>query len=84
MSRLNKKRAMILYENNAYGRGLAESFRRGFTGEVVGMDPVSDRSGEDLEPFVRDRLAALDREAVRPSGEALLRPLDGGEPSLEV
>jgi branched-chain amino acid transport system substrate-binding protein len=52
MNALAKKRAMILYENNSYGRGLAESFRRGFKGEIVGMDPVSDKAGEDLEPFV--------------------------------
>lgn len=52
MNKLGKKRAVILYENNSYGRGLAESFRRGFTGEIVGMDPVSDQAGEDLEPFV--------------------------------
>ena len=52
MNKLGKKRAMVLYENNSYGRGLADSFRRGFTGEIVGMDPVSDQAGEDLEPFV--------------------------------
>ncbi len=52
MNTLGKKRAVILYENNSYGRGLAESFRRGFTGEILGMDPVSDQTGEDLEPFV--------------------------------
>jgi branched-chain amino acid transport system substrate-binding protein len=52
MGKLGRKRAYVLYENNAYGRGLADSFRRGWRGEIVGMDPVSDRSGEDLEPFV--------------------------------
>jgi branched-chain amino acid transport system substrate-binding protein len=52
MSKLGDRRAAILYENNAYGRGLAESFRRGFNGEIVSVDPVSDRPGEDLEPFV--------------------------------
>jgi len=52
MNKLGKKRAMVLYENNSYGRGLAESFRRGFKGEILGMDPVSDKTGEDLEPFV--------------------------------
>lgn len=52
MSRLGRKRAAILYENDTYGRGLADSFRRGFTGDVVDMDPVSDRPGQDLEPFV--------------------------------
>jgi len=52
MSKLGKRRAMILYENNSYGRGLAESFRRGFTGEIVGMDPISDQADENLEPFL--------------------------------
>jgi branched-chain amino acid transport system substrate-binding protein len=52
MGRLGRKRAAVLYENNAYGRGLADAFRRGFSGEIVGIDPVSDRPGEDLEPFV--------------------------------
>lgn len=52
MNKLGKKRAMILYENNSYGRGLAESFRRAYAGEIVGMDPISDQAGEDLEPFV--------------------------------
>lgn len=52
MNALSKKRAMILYENDSYGRGLAESFRRGFKGEIAGMDPISNKAGEDLEPFV--------------------------------
>jgi branched-chain amino acid transport system substrate-binding protein len=52
MTQLGKRRAMILYESNAYGRGLAESFRRGFTGEIVGMDPISDQADENLEPFL--------------------------------
>jgi len=46
------QRAAVLYENNAYGRGLAKSFERNFQGAVVASDPVpSDRSG-DFEPFV--------------------------------
>jgi branched-chain amino acid transport system substrate-binding protein len=52
MTKLGKHRAMILYENNSYGRGLAESFRRGFGGEIVGMDPISDQADENLEPFL--------------------------------
>src|SRR5215213_2692981 len=40
-----------------------------------------------LEPLVRDRVAALDRQAVRAGGETLLRPLDRtqllGEPLAE-
>ena len=32
---LGHTRAAILYENNSYGRGLADSFRRAFRGEIV-------------------------------------------------
>lgn len=38
--RLGKKRAAILYENDAYGRGLADAFRRNFEGEVISIDPI--------------------------------------------
>ncbi len=48
---LNKHRAAILYENNAYGRGLADAFRRNFKGTIVEFDPISETS-EDFEPFV--------------------------------
>ena len=49
--RLGHRRAAVLYENNSYGRGLANAFRRGFAGEVVSMDAIA--SGpSDLEPFV--------------------------------
>lgn len=44
------KQAAVLYENDSYGRGLADAFRRAFRGTVVSFDPIS----EDLnpEPFV--------------------------------
>src|SRR5262245_36090413 len=35
-------RPAILYENNAYGRGLAESFRRGFGSDILSADPIPD------------------------------------------
>lgn len=38
--RLGKKRAAVLYENDAYGRGLAEAFRSNFGGEVIAFDPI--------------------------------------------
>lgn len=38
--RLGKQRAAILYENDAYGRGLAENFRRNFSGEIILVDPI--------------------------------------------
>ena len=44
-------RAMVLYENNSYGRGLAGAFRRSFEGEVASMDPI-DAGGTDFEPFI--------------------------------
>jgi branched-chain amino acid transport system substrate-binding protein len=49
------KRVAILYENNSYGRGLAEAFRGDFTkasgGAVVSLDPV-DAGERNLEPYV--------------------------------
>jgi branched-chain amino acid transport system substrate-binding protein len=33
--------AAVLYENNTYGRGLADSFRRSFHGEIVSLDPIN-------------------------------------------
>jgi branched-chain amino acid transport system substrate-binding protein len=40
-SRLGRRRAVILYENDNYGRGLADAFRRGFAGEIVSFDPIA-------------------------------------------
>ena len=50
-STLGKRRAAILYENNSYGRGLTESFRRNFRGDVVTIDPLS-ADGKDFEPYI--------------------------------
>ncbi len=41
----------VIYENNTYGRGLADSFRRSFHGDIVSLDPIN----ADLptaEPYV--------------------------------
>jgi branched-chain amino acid transport system substrate-binding protein len=45
-------RAAILYENNAYGRGLAQSFERNFRGTVVASDPIPSDNDANVEPFV--------------------------------
>jgi len=45
-------RAAVLYENNSYGRGLANAFRRSYKGEIVTFDPVDDTGNESFEPFV--------------------------------
>ena len=50
-NQLGRRRAAILYENNSYGRGLADAFRRSFRGEIVSIDPI----GEDIrntEPYI--------------------------------
>jgi branched-chain amino acid transport system substrate-binding protein len=49
--RRGRRRAAILYENNAYGRGLADAFVRGFKGEIVSNDPIAE-GAQDFEPFV--------------------------------
>lgn len=51
-ARLGAQRAAILYENNAYGRGLTDAFRRSFPGEIVSIDPITDAGNQDFEPFV--------------------------------
>lgn len=44
------KQAAVLYENDAYGRGLADAFRRSFRGTIVSFDPIAEKL--DPEPFV--------------------------------
>ncbi len=39
-SRTGHKRAAILYENDNYGRGLANAFRKSFAGEIISIDPI--------------------------------------------
>lgn len=50
-SSIGRCHAAILYENDAYGRGLADAFRRNFLGTVVSMDPISGGT-TDLEPYI--------------------------------
>jgi branched-chain amino acid transport system substrate-binding protein len=50
--RLGRTRAAILYENNTYGRGLSDAFRRGFTGTVVSMDPIAEGAEQSFEAYV--------------------------------
>lgn len=46
------KRVAILYENNAYGRGLADAFRRAYNGQIVALDPIPSDGRSSLEPYV--------------------------------
>lgn len=71
------RRAAILYENNAYGRGLADAFVRGFKGDLISIDPIAEGAGQDLSPFVtyfRQRHAEVVFVAgTGASGESFLR-----------
>ena len=75
--RRGRRRAAILYENNAYGRGLADAFLRGFKGEVVSTDPIAEGAAQDFEPFVtyfkRQRPEVVFVAGTGASGLAFLR-----------
>jgi branched-chain amino acid transport system substrate-binding protein len=49
--RLGHSRAAILYENDSYGRGLADAFRRSFDGTIVTLDPIASGEG-NYEPYI--------------------------------
>jgi len=51
-NRLGRKHAAVLYENNPYGRGLAENFRKSFAGQIVSLDAIGEGSEQSFEPFV--------------------------------
>lgn len=74
--RLGKQRAVILYENDAYGRGLADAFRGEYGGTVLGLDPI-DASGRDAEVFAAwiatQRADLVFVAGTERSGIALLR-----------
>jgi branched-chain amino acid transport system substrate-binding protein len=44
------RQVAVLYENDSYGRGLADAFRRAFRGTIVSFDPISEEV--NAEPFV--------------------------------
>ena len=75
--RRGRRRAAILYENNAYGRGLADAFLRGFKGEIVSSDPIAEGAAQDFEPFVtyfkRQRPEVVFVAGTGASGLAFLR-----------
>ncbi len=45
------KEASVLYENDSYGRGLADAFRKNFRGTIISFDPI-DPSLTNAEPYV--------------------------------
>ena len=75
--RLDASRVAILYENDSYGRGLAEAFRRNFDGTILSVDPIPRGASTDFEPYVA-YLAARRPDLVfvagtEASGMAVLR-----------
>jgi branched-chain amino acid transport system substrate-binding protein len=48
---LGHHRAAILYENDSYGRGLAEAFEKSFGGTIVSDDPI-DPNSTSYEPYI--------------------------------
>jgi branched-chain amino acid transport system substrate-binding protein len=50
-SQSGHKRAAILYENDNYGRGLADAFRKNFDGQVISIDPIRG-DGADHEVYI--------------------------------
>ncbi|MEP6491388.1 MAG: ABC transporter substrate-binding protein [bacterium] len=47
-----RKRAALLYENNPYGRGLADNFQRSFSGRIIAIDPIAEGGDQSFEAFV--------------------------------
>jgi ABC-type branched-chain amino acid transport systems, periplasmic component len=50
--KLGSKRAAVLYENNPYGRGLADNFRKSFHGKIISIDPIAEGAEQSFEVFV--------------------------------
>ena len=48
---LGRRRAAILYENDSYGRGLAQAFEKSFGGSIVSADPI-DPYTDSYEPYI--------------------------------
>lgn len=75
-ARLGRQRVVVLYENNVYGRDLAQAFLAAYPGKPVGVDPIAG-DGSKVEPFV-SYYRGVQPDLVfvagtEPSGRALLR-----------
>lgn len=73
---LGDRRVVVLYENNVYGRDLAQAFLAAYPGKPLGVDPIAG-DGSKVEPFISyykgvqpDLVFVAGTEA---SGRALLR-----------
>ena len=70
------KRVSVLYENNAYGRGLTDAFSRAF-GAIVSSDPIPAEASADFEPYIAylqtQRPDLVFVAGTEGSGKAILR-----------
>jgi len=69
------RRAAVLYDNNAFGRGGADAFRRNFGGQIVSADPlwpVAPRPGAFVEWFRRQGVDLVYVAGLTSSGQAVL------------
>ncbi|HET7464510.1 MAG TPA: branched-chain amino acid ABC transporter substrate-binding protein [Longimicrobium sp.] len=48
---LGNRRVVVLYENNVYGRDLAQAFLAAYPGRPIGVDPIAG-DGSKVEPFI--------------------------------
>lgn len=46
------KSAAVLYENDSFGRGFADAFRRAYRGDLMAMEPIPSDSIADYEPYI--------------------------------
>ncbi|MEW5919016.1 MAG: ABC transporter substrate-binding protein, partial [Gemmatimonadota bacterium] len=46
------KRVALLYENNAFGRGLMDPFRKSFGGALIASDPIPSDANANFEPYI--------------------------------
>ena len=70
------RRAAVLYDNNAFGRGGADAFRRNFSGQVVAADPIWPGDPDVrafLEFYRRQGVDLVYVAGLTPSGLAVLR-----------
>jgi len=76
-NKLGSKRVAVLYENNPYGRGLADSFRKNFTGDIIAIDAIAEGDEQTFEPFVswykRERPDLVFVAGTDASGTAFLK-----------
>ncbi|HET6765227.1 MAG TPA: ABC transporter substrate-binding protein [Longimicrobiaceae bacterium] len=69
------RKAAVLYDNNAFGRGGADAFRRNFGGQIVSVDPlwpVAPRPRAFVEWFRRQGVDLVYVAGLTSSGQAVL------------